>query len=516
MVVFKNDSVYDMASFNFTYFFMSQENMSLWEETKPINLDNLEKNEAADVCIIGGGIAGLSVAYELLQKGKSVVVVEGKEIGAGETGRTTAHLSNALDEGFVKLQKMFGVAGAKLAAQSHTAAIDWIERIVQTEKIDCDFERVGGYLLGTNTGALEAELEAAHESGLVDVLFEKESPIDPKSASLFFPQQAQFHPQKYLNGLAAAIIKKGGKIYTNTFVKDVQEKEAVVVTTKDDITITCQSAVVATNTPFLNTFAIHTKQAAYRSYVLGLSIPQGSVSKALYWDTEDPYHYVRVCNGDHEDVLLVGGEDHKTGQANNADQRFDHLLTWAKQKFPMAGEIKFSWSGQVMEPIDGLAFIGLNPGNKYVYIVTGDSGHGLTHGTIAGMLISDLIVGTENTWEKLYDPSRKNVHAFGQFFKESCNVALQYTKLVSKGDVQSESEIKPGSGAIIKKGLKKIATYKDEQGNVHQCSALCPHLGCVVAWNGGEKTWDCPCHGSRFTAQGKVLNGPATQDLPSL
>ncbi len=495
---------------------MSLDNMSLWEEIKPVPFLNLTKNTSTAVCIIGGGIAGLSVAYELLRKGKSVVVVDGKEIGAGETGRTSAHLSNALDEGYVKLQKMFGVAGAKLAAQSHTVAIDLIEEIIKTEKIDCDFERVSGYLLGTDVAALQSELEAAHESGLVNVLFEKESPIDSNSASLFFPKQAQFHPQKYLNGLAEAIIKKGGEIYTNTFVLDVQEKEQVIVTTKDGVTITCQSAVVATNTPFLNTFAIHTKQAAYRSYVLGVSIPQGSVAKALYWDTEDPYHYVRVCSGKIADVLLVGGEDHKTGQANNADERFDHLLQWAKHKFPMVGEIKFSWSGQVMEPIDGLAFIGLNPGNKHVYIVTGDSGHGLTHGTIAGILISDLIVGNKNAWQELYDPSRKNVHAFGQFFKESCNVALQYTQLLSKGDVQSEAEIKPGSGAIIKKGFKKIATYKDEQGAVHQCSALCPHLGCVVAWNGGEKTWDCPCHGSRFTATGQVLNGPATQDLPPI
>lgn len=495
---------------------MSQKNISLWEEVKPVKLHNLDKDQSTDVCVVGGGIAGLSTAYELLQKGKSVVVVEAKEIGTGETGRTTAHLSNALDEGYVKLQKMFGIAGAKQAAQSHTAAIDLIEKITQTEKIDCDFERVSGYLLSTDIIALQAELEAAHQSGLVDVLFEKESLIDSRSASLFFPKQAQFHPQKYLNGLAEAVIRKGGKIYTNTYIKDVQEKNAVVVTTKDDVTITCQSAVVATNTPFLNTFAIHTKQAAYRSYVVGLSIPQSSVAKALYWDTEDPYHYVRVCSGDDEDVLLVGGEDHKTGQANNAEERFDHLLQWAKQKFPMVGEIKFSWSGQVIEPIDGLAFIGLNPGNKHIYIVTGDSGHGLTHGTIAGMLISDLIVGTKNAWGALYAPSRKNVHAFGQFLKESCNVALQYTKLLSKGNVASESEIKPGSGAIIKKGLKKIATYKDNQGNVYRCSALCPHLGCVVAWNGWEKTWDCPCHGSRFTATGKVLNGPATQDLPSL
>lgn len=495
-----------------------QKNISFWEQTEPLKCSSLSQNETSDVVIVGGGIAGLSIAYTLLTLGKSVIVLEGKELGAGETGRTSAHLSNALDEGYQKLQKLFGVDGAKQAAESHTEAINWIESVVKLEKIDCDFERVPGYLLSDDKDELTKEMQAANQSGLVGVRLDKVQlqGTNQSHQCLQFPDQAQFHVMKYLNGLAQAIIKKGGKIFTHTLVTDVAESDMIFVKTRD-YQIKCNAAVIATNTPFIDRFAMHTKQAAYRSYVLGLTVASGQVSKALYWDTKEPYHYVRLVpdvNG--KDLLLVGGEDHKTGQANDAALRFRHLQDWAQSMFGVVGEEMFAWSGQVMEPIDGLAFIGRNPGSKNIYIVTGDSGHGLTHGTIAGILIGDLVLGRDNKWSDLYSPSRKNIRALGQFFKESCNVAAQYAQHLTKGDVSSEKDIKPNSGAIIKKGLKKVAVYKEENGTVHTCSALCPHLGCIVAWNGSEKTWDCPCHGSRFSATGKVLNGPATEDLQKL
>lgn len=492
--------------------------ISVWENTAIVKFNQLLQPESTDVCVVGGGIAGLSLAYFLLEKGKSVVVLEAHSIGAGETGNTTAHLTYALDEGFLKLQKLFGVDGATMAGDSHRKAIDAIEHIVQVEGVDCDFRRVNGYLFSRDVGKLQTELEATHRCGLTEVSMKKKVPLSYYESGdcLCYPDQAQFHPLKYLNGLAQVIIKKGGKIFTNTYVTDVQEKDTVVVTTRDQILVSCKQAVIATNTPFINTFTIHTKQAAYRSYVLGLAIAKGSVPIALYWDTEEPYHYVRVMESDQQDILLVGGEDHKTGQANDADLRFQRLQSWAKERFPITGEVLFSWSGQVMEPIDGLAFIGLNPGSKNVYIVTGDSGHGLTHGTIAGMLISDLILGIANPWQKLYDPARKNIHAFGRFFKESCNVALQYGKRLGKSEAPSEEAIQPGSGAVMNQNGTKVAVFKDAQGEISRCSALCPHLGCVVAWNSQAQTWDCPCHGSRFEAKGKVITGPATKDLSKM
>jgi Rieske Fe-S protein len=251
------------------------------------------------------------------------------------------------------------------------------------------------------------------------------------------------------------------------------------------------------------------------TYVIGARVPRGAVMKALYWDTEDPYHYVRLQTLDDEnDLLIVGGEDHKTGQADDTRERHVRLEAWARARFPRMGPVDFTWAGQVMETIDGLAFIGRNSLDKdNVFVVTGDSGMGMTHGTIAGMLLTDLILGRENPWATLYDPSRKTLRAAGEYAKEALNMAAQYRDWVTGGDVGSVDEIARDSGAVLRRGLKKVAVYRDEDGTLHERSAVCPHLGCIVQWNPSEKTWDCPCHGSRFDKLGTVLNGPANRDL---
>jgi Rieske Fe-S protein len=272
--------------------------------------------------------------------------------------------------------------------------------------------------------------------------------------------------------------------------------------------------VVATNVPVNDRVAIHTKQAPYMTYVIGARVPRGAVPRVLAWDTGDPYHYVRVAGLDEDDVLIVGGEDHKSGQADDAGQRHERLESWTRSRFPMAGEVAFRWSGQVMEPVDYLSFTGRNPMDAdNVYIHTGDSGMGLTHGTIAGMLLSDLIRGRDNPWARLYDPSRKPVGAARDYAAENLNVARQYADWLTPGEVASADEIARESGAIMRRGLDKIAVCRDAQGALHERSAVCPHLGCIVHWNDAAKTWDCPCHGSRFDCDGHLLNGPANRDL---
>jgi nitrite reductase/ring-hydroxylating ferredoxin subunit len=326
-------------------------------------------------------------------------------------------------------------------------------------------------------------------------------------------RSAQFHPLKYLDALAQAIENKGGRIFNNTHAEEFKDGAPGRVKTSKGPVVSAGAIVVATNTPVNDWVAIHTKQAAYRTYVIGMGVPKGAVTKALYWDTPDPYHYVRLQDvGDHE-VLIVGGEDHKTGQADDADQRFDRLEAWTRERFPAAEVVEFRWSGQIMEPIDSLAFIGRNPGDRNIYVVTGDSGNGMTHGTIAGILLTDLVLGRENEWEKLYDPSRISLRAAPEFAKENLNVAAQYGDYATAGDVDRVREIAAGTGALIRHGLKKVAVYRDSHGVLHKCSAICPHLGCIVDWNSAEKTWDCPCHGSRFDPYGKVLNGPANTGL---
>jgi nitrite reductase/ring-hydroxylating ferredoxin subunit len=297
-------------------------------------------------------------------------------------------------------------------------------------------------------------------------------------------------------------------------------KKARVETNRGAV-VTADAIVVATNTPVNDLIAIHTKQAPYQTYVIAARIPRGSVTRALYWDTPHPYHYIRLetvgKGANAYDLLIVGGEDHKTGQKDNAGKRFGALEHWTRYRFPMIESIEYRWSGEVMEPVDSLAFIGRNPLDAdNVYIATGDSGNGMTHGTIAGILITDLILGRKNHWASLYDPSRITLRALPEFAKENLNVAVQYTDLVVAGDVQSEAEIKPGSGAVISRGLSKVAVYRDEMGVIHERSAVCRHLGCIVNWNSLEKTWDCPCHGSRYDAYGSVIQAPANSDLATV
>jgi len=477
----------------------------------------------ADVCVVGAGIAGLTSAFQLARQGKSVIVLDAGQAGCGETERTTAHLSNAIDDRYFEIERIHGQENAKLAAESHTMAIAFIEQAARSEHIACDFIRLDGYLFappGETSAVLEKELDAARRAGVPGVEMTARAPLPgfDTGPCLRFPRQGQFHPLKYLGGLASSFRAKGGRLFTSQRVNSVTGGSPAKVETEDGLTVTAQAIIVATNTPMNDRVVMHTKQAAYRTYAIALRIPRGAIPLGLYWDTLDPYHYVRLQHAergaDPLDSLIVGGEDHKTGQAEHSEERFARLESWARERFPKAGDVTFQWSGQVMETVDGLGFIGRNPADEdNVFIVTGDSGMGMTHGTIAGILLTDLILGRDNPWAALYSPSRKRLHALGEFARENLNVAVQYTDWVTGGDVKDVEQIMPGSGAVVRRGLKKLAVFRDDQGQLHGHSAVCPHLGCVVQWNQTERSWDCPCHGSRFDCHGEVLNGPTTKGL---
>jgi glycine/D-amino acid oxidase-like deaminating enzyme/nitrite reductase/ring-hydroxylating ferredoxin subunit len=501
---------------------ISEEGLSLWSATsKEPSIPALDKNINADVCIVGTGIAGMTTAYLLALEGKSVVILDKGQIGSGETTHTTAHLSNVLDAGYRKIEVLHGATNAQLIAQSHTAAIAQIESIVTKEKIDCDFERLDGYLLFPDRDSpkkFQQEWQAAKRAGL-RVRKLKQSPFDLHFGScLRFPQQAQFHPLKYLAGLARAIKRLDGRLFGGTEVMEIKGGKTVKIGTKGRAIVSAGAVVVATNTPINDSGKMYTKQEPYRTYVIGAFVPAGRIPRALYWDTEDPFHYVRLqrirANGKTQDLLIIGGEDHKTGQAEGIEGRFARLATWGREHFPGIKEIAFRWSGQVMESMDYVAFIGRNPkDDPNVYIVTGDSGAGITHGTIAGILLRDLIVGRDNPWVTLYDPARQTLLAANTFARENPKVAEQYAHWLTPGEVITVEEIKPGMGAVIRRGSSKFAVSRDDKGGLRVRSAVCSHLGCTVSWNSTEHTWDCPCHGSRFTPDGKLLNGPALGSL---
>jgi glycine/D-amino acid oxidase-like deaminating enzyme/nitrite reductase/ring-hydroxylating ferredoxin subunit len=480
----------------------------------------LTESTRADVCVVGAGIAGLTTAYLLGREGKSVVVLDDGPIAGGETCRTTAHLVNALDDRYFELQRLHGDKGARLAAQSHTAAIDRIERIVNDEKIACDFERLDGYLFvppGEPRDILDRELEAARRAGLDGVEMVARAPLEEFDTGpcLRFPRQAQFHPLRYLAALANALQREGGRIYSGAHVEKFEGGTPARVITSKGHEVAAAALVVATNTPVNDRLVIHTKQYANRTYVIAAPVPRGAVTRALYWDTPSPYHYVRLQTVDErDDLVIVGGEDHRTGQEDDAGERYSRLEAWMRERFPRASSVEYRWSGQIMEPADSLAFIGRNPADDpNVFVATGDSGNGMTHGTIAGILITDLILGRPNEWVDLYDPGRKSLRALPDYVKENVKSAAAYAGWAKGGDVASTEEIPAGEGAVVRRGLHKVAAYRHASGALTQLSAVCPHLGCIVEWNSTEKTWDCPCHGSRYAPDGHVINGPAKTGL---
>jgi glycine/D-amino acid oxidase-like deaminating enzyme/nitrite reductase/ring-hydroxylating ferredoxin subunit len=486
----------------------------------------LSENMKVDVCIVGGGIAGITSAYLLAKAGKRVVLLEDGQIGSGETGRTTAHLSSVIDSGFTEIKRIHGLDKLRLAAQSHAEAINTIERIVREEHIDCEFKRVDGYLFQDKSQPshlLQEEFQAAHDADMKDAQLIDQIPLPDfaTGSAIHFPGQAQFHPMKYLDALAHVVTDTyKAAIYTNTRALELSEHQGLLhVTTNTGHTVTAKDVIVATNTPVFDKLKIHTKQAAYRSYVIAVHIPHGYVSAALYWDNAEPYHYVRIQEGSHEsdDILIVGGEDHKTGEVFDANERYDRLEQWTKERFPQAKEVAWKWSGQIMESIDGLAFLGKQPGKPdNVYIVTGDSGMGLTHSTIGAIINSNYILGKENPWADIYSPSRISLGAAKTYVTENIKTAKGYADLLHKAKGSAEEALPLNEGVIAEKNGKKVAMYKDKDGNIHQRSAICTHLGCAVRWNGDEKTWDCPCHGSRFSPTGTVVNGPANKDLKAI
>ncbi len=495
-----------------------------------LKLQSLKEHAETDVVIVGGGLAGLTTAYCLACKGLKVVVVEDGNIGSGETGRTTAQLVTALDDRYYHLASLFGEKNTKLIADSHKKAIDFVEKTIAKEHIDCNFERLNGYLFlhpSDDRNSLRKEFEAATNADVrVEELDKVPGLMTEEGKCICFPDQAQFHPIKYLYGLCKAIEKKGGRIYTRTHASKIDETGIV---TRKGCKVKAKHIVIATNSPVNNKYGIDLKQNGYRTYVIASLIEKGSVLKALWWDTGDkevnhsvpPYHYVRIMDyNDKYDLLISGGENHPVGDTEIGnvpeEKRYKALEKWTRERFPIDG-IVFQWSGQGMETMDSLAYIGRNVwDSENVYVITGDSGNGMTHCTIGGMLITDLITGKENKWEDIYRPSRFNLKASLPYFKDFMMGYISYLKSKPKdGDAIKLSSIKKDEARILELRGEKCGAYKDTDGHLHIVSAECTHLKCIVKWNNDEKSWDCPCHGSRFTYDGKVINGPANSDLPA-
>lgn len=496
---------------------------SIWKATAEVkDYPPLAGGSRADVCVVGAGIAGLTTAYLLQKEGKSVVVLEAMAVGSGETGRTTAHFFPP-DERYHIIERKFGIERAAMVADSYRQATTLVETIVREEGIDCNFTRLDGYLIpqvSKHIQSLEREYVSAQRLGVdVEMLERVPGLVFDTGRCLRFANNAQFHPLRYLDGLAQAFVADGGVIHCGSRAMGIDKmgEEQTVRTLNGHVH--AAHVVVATHTPFNDKAVIHVKQAAYSTYVLGMRVPKGALPSMLMWDDGDPYYYVRLAAMDEgpDDVLIVGGQDHKTGQDEVPQHRWNEIEMWVRNRFPEAGEVLYRWSGEVMEPADGIAFLGNNPmDSDNVYVITGDSGNGMTNCTAGAMLVRDKILGRVNPWEEIYSPSRKPIHGMGDLATEQVNVAEQYADWLRGGEVKSPEHIAPGEGALIRRGMTLYAVHRPAEGALQVCSAKCTHLGCAVHWNSAEKTWDCPCHGSRFSTSGEALHGPAVKPLAIL
>lgn len=497
-----------------------QRSKSLWMDIEVAsNARPLGGDQTCDVVIAGSGIAGISTAYELALKGQRVMIVDRGRIADGITARTSAHLAPLCDDLTSEMIKLRGEETSRAFYQSQAAAVDRIEAIQKRENIDCDFRRLDGYLfqaLNADSKIIDDELDAVRKVGApVNRLVGIPLAHCENQHALRYPRQATFHPLKYLKGLAEFIEAKGGTLYPETIVDEIKEREDGSVIAKTDRgVITARAAVVATNSPIVDTFALHTKMAPYRTYAMAFSIKRGTIPDALYWDTLDPYHYVRLQPGEGQtDYLIVGGADHKSGEADDAGLRFEALEAWARNLIPALKDETHRWSGQVLDTIDYAGFIGRNPGNQNIYVHTGDSGQGMTHGVAGSLINSALILGDRPKWQEVYEPTRKTPSAIGNFLRENLTAVKNFAEYLAPGELKSLDDLKPGNGAVVRKGLTKIAAYRDKEGSLHTRSAACTHIGCHLHWNSFETCWDCPCHGSQFAADGTPLNAPAITAL---
>jgi glycine/D-amino acid oxidase-like deaminating enzyme/nitrite reductase/ring-hydroxylating ferredoxin subunit len=497
----------------------AESSKSLWLPVPDIAGEPLTDSRPADLVVVGSGIAGLSVAYQAARDGREVIILDRGAIGSGMTARTTAHLTCTLDDFYQEFIALRGEDEARLLYQSQAAAIDRIEQIVRSEAIDCDFARCDGYLFlgeGDDPKVLEKEIETCHKIGFSSARWTERAPFPAGDTGkcLVFPNQARFHPLKYLQGLAQAILKLGGRFHPFTPVDSItQSAGGVAVATTTGQKIVARDVVNATNAPIAGRLTLQAKMAPYRSYALAISVPKGSVQDALYWDTLDAYHYVRIQPRADDDALIVGGEDHKTGEADDAEVRFAALLSWTRARVSQLGPAIARWSGQVLEPVDFAGYIGRDPDNDHIFFVTGDSGQGITNGAAAGILLPALLQGREHPWQKLYDPARVSVKAAGTFVSENATAIKSLAEHLGGPLLPSEDSLGPGQGGLIRDGVSNVAAFRDDQGKIHKVSATCSHVGCTVHFNSFERCWDCPCHGSHFDIDGGVLNAPATAPL---
>lgn len=494
---------------------MEKTTTSLWETTTSSpRYGALQGDIRVDVAIIGAGITGLTAAVLLKERGKRVAVIEKGTVASGESGHTTAHLTEAVDARYSYIERKFSAEAARLVAQASRASIEQIASFVERFSINCRFRRVPGYLYTENrnkVAELKKEAAAASAAG-VNARFVEEVPLPfPTRGAVLFENQAQFHPREYLLALASRIPGEGSHLFEETYVTKITEGESCVVEASGG-RVTADAVFQASDVPIDGFTTLFIKDASYRTYAIAYEAktqhPDG-----LFWDTADPYHYTRWQDTDEGTFMIVGGEDHKVGQKTETEICFDKLNDYTAQRFGAQTE-RYRWSGQVIESADGLPFIGKS---GTIFVSTGYAGQGMTFGTLSGMIVADRITGVASQWADLFDVTR--MHARGAM-KDLVTENLDFPRRIivdriARRNVETKDlfDVKATEGKIVSVEGRKLAVHRDAAGKLHAVSSVCTHMKCDVAWNQAEKSWDCPCHGSRFGVDGGVIHGPAHKAL---
>ena len=490
---------------------------SLWQQADDYKVNNTNSKAEYDVVIIGAGITGLTTALLLQESGLQCAVAEAKTIGFGTTGGTTAHINTFFDTPYSDVSKDFGEDNAKLLYEGAVASLNLIKRNIDKYKIDCAFDNRTAFLFSIekDQNKLLDEIISSGEKVGLQINYTNENPFPiPYIKIAAIENQAQFNPILYIHGLAKAFEEAGGTILENCRVNEIKDEEPLLIETSLQ-QLRAKRAIYATHIP-PGVNILHFRCAPYRSYAIAATLTNGQeYPPFLGYDLNDPYNYYRTQEVNGKKYLIAGGADHKTGHEENTVVPFKQLESHVKKFFDIK-HIDYRWSSQYFEPADGIAYIGNLPGNNpAIYVATGFGGNGMTYGSLSAIVLSDIIVKGESKFQDLFDPNRlKPVAGFSNFIKENADVVKTFfTGKLSVEKINELAAIAAGEGKIVKMDGHTAAVYKDEQHKVYAVNPSCPHAYCSVAWNAAEKTWDCPCHGSRFSIEGKLLTGPAHTDL---
>jgi glycine/D-amino acid oxidase-like deaminating enzyme/nitrite reductase/ring-hydroxylating ferredoxin subunit len=497
---------------------------SYWIDSASLpSFPTLDQDLDVDVAIVGGGITGITAAYLFKQAGQRVALLDRAQFAAVDTGHTTAHLTCVTDLRLQSMARIFGRDHTKAVWDAGAAAMDQILTLIRHEDIACDFHWVPGFLHAPlaiesdrtrDIKRLRREAKLARELGIAAEYVTGIRLLE--APAVRFPRQAIFHPRKYLAALLKTIPGDGSQVFESSAVDRIAEDPLTVHVGAHRIR--CRYVVLATHTPlsgatgFLKALLFQTKLYLYTSYALGARVLSGLIPEGCYWDTGDPYDYIRVEPREGHDYVIYGGEDHKTGQEGDTGAAFARLEHRLRKLVP-AAEVTHRWSGQVIETNDGLPFIGETAPHQFA--ATGFSGNGMTFGTLGAMMAVDAMLGRKNPWQDLFAPNRRTVRGGTlDYLRENKDYPFYLVRdWLGGSEGESVDAVARGEGRILQLEGKKVAAYRDETGKLSLCSPVCTHLQCIVAWNSAERTWDCPCHGSRFQPTGEVISGPAEEPL---